>query len=142
MDPVSAIGLSGSIVGIVDVIARSILSLLDLQKQFKDADGTLIALIGQLQTMKAGLEQVRALIDDSEQSYQLQMDLSSAVKACDVRVHNLDEKITELDRSKADKLTFESKVRLVLGSKGTEVCLTRLDRQANAITMLISALNW
>jgi hypothetical protein len=53
MDPVSAIGLVGSIIGVVDVISGNISSIIDLQSRYKTADLKVHLLIGQLSTLKA-----------------------------------------------------------------------------------------
>jgi hypothetical protein len=49
MDPVSAIGLVGAVVGVVDVISRNIGYLMDLQSRYKSADIKISLLIDSFQ---------------------------------------------------------------------------------------------
>src|SRR5690349_18540885 len=118
MDPVSAIGLVGTVVGIVDVIGRSILSLNDLRKRLTEADLTVTLLIGQLNTVKAALNQVQSwmnesLLEDSNH-YQLLLDLESSLNSCRLLIGLIDSQISKLEWSEKDALKFESKARIVL----------------------------
>jgi hypothetical protein len=140
-----AIGVVGSILGIIDVATRCISSLADLRKRFKESNLTIETLSGQLVTVKAALSQINLLIAESlsqdEQHYQLTLDLSAAIGCCNLLLRLLDEQIARLQYSDTDEVTFISKVNLMLESKGTEECLTRLDRQTNALNLLITAFN-
>ena len=62
MEPVSVIGLTGPIIGIVDVAARSISAVRILQQRWKLADLTIILLISQLTTPKAAMSQIEVCI--------------------------------------------------------------------------------
>lgn len=68
------IGTTAAIVGIVDVLARSIKKLHDLQKQRQGANITLAALMGELTATKAALKELRVSVErhaDDEQHYDL-----------------------------------------------------------------------
>ncbi|KIW66188.1 hypothetical protein PV04_08389 [Phialophora macrospora] len=138
-----AIGVVGSLLGIIDVATRCISSLANLRKRFKELNLTIETLAGQLITVKAALSQIDLLIAESlsqdEQHYQLTLDLSGAIGCCNLLLRLLDEQISGLQYSDTDEVTFLSKVNLMLESKGTEECLTRLDRQTNALNLLITA---
>lgn len=137
-----AVGLVGALLGIIDKTARCISSLAEIQQRFKSANLTLELLTGQLFTVKAALSQLCDLIKESlveEQHYQLTLDLDVGVYCCNLLTRLLEEQIVKLQYIDADELTFKSKVSLLLGSKGTDECLTRLDRQINALNLLITA---
>ena len=139
------VGVVGSIVGIVDVIARSLSALVKLNLELKQADNSLLTMIGELGTTKAALEQLSQLYStispDSAGSYQFEIDLGHAINAAKGLVTIIDEKITSLGRCdpNTDRLNFEGKIRLVLDSAGFEQSLVRLDRLLNAMNLLITA---
>lgn len=144
MEAVAVLGAVGSIVGIVDVVSRTILSLRDMQSRFKKANFTLDCLVGELTSTKAALNQVRALLDgfpeDAEQYYLLSMDLSDALRSCQLLVDFIDERVSELKTTDGGTgPTFESKVRIVLDDKETTQCLKRVSRQIAALNLLITA---
>lgn len=140
------IGAAGAILGIIDVATRSISTLLDVKKRFKEANLTLELLSSQLLTVKAALEQIHAIINETlrgdEQHYSLIMSMDSTIKCCNLLIRLLDENIAKLEYSENDALSFENRVRLVLDSKGIEECQSRLDRQINALNLILTAFQW
>ncbi|KAJ9610783.1 hypothetical protein H2200_005560 [Cladophialophora chaetospira] len=114
-----------------------------MRKRFKEINITIELLSGQLVTVKAALSQINLLISESlsqnEQHFQLTMDLGVATGCCNLLLRLLDEQIAKLQYSDMDEVTFVSKVNMMLESKGTEECLIRLDRQINALNLLITA---
>ena len=141
------VGVVGSIVGIVDVIARSTSALIKLNHELRQADTSLLTMIGELGTTKAALEQLGQLVSavnpECPGSYQFEIDLGYALTAAKGLVTIIDEKISSLARSDAntDRLKFEGRVRLVLTSAGFEQSLVRLGRLLNAMNVLITAFN-
>lgn len=59
MDPVSVVGLAGALIGIADVLSRSIGGLISLQSKYRSSSLVVSLLIGQLTTLKAALGQVQ-----------------------------------------------------------------------------------
>lgn len=117
MDPVSVLGLAGSIVGIIEVAARSIVALRALQQRWKTADLTINVLISQLTTLKAALSQIKEWISNSlsaSQHYQLVMDLGASLASCDTLRLFIDGQLSHLNRNDSNALDFESKIKAVL----------------------------
>ncbi|KAI7783283.1 hypothetical protein LA080_012038 [Diaporthe eres] len=56
MDPISAVGFVSAIAGIVDLIAKGVLSLSDFQSRYRIVDLKVSLLIGQLSTLKNALQ--------------------------------------------------------------------------------------
>ena len=77
-----AIAVAGSVMGIIDVIVSSILTLNDLCKRTKEAEVVVSILISQLSTIKAALDQIRKWTDESLRDnmshYQLIIDLETS----------------------------------------------------------------
>ena len=140
-----AIGLAGAVLGIIDVVTRCISGLAELRRKFKEANLTVEALSGQLATVRAALTQIHGLINErltnDSQHYQLVIDLELAIKCCALLIGLIDEQVSKLDAGDAEALDFQSKVKIMLESKGTEDCLNRLDRQTSALNPLLTAFN-
>jgi hypothetical protein len=146
MEVAGIIGTAGAIVGIIDIAARSILVLADIRRRFKETNLTLELLSNQLLSVRTALEQIHALINDSleedDPHYSMMISLDSSVKCCGFLVRLLDENIAKFEYDDDESLTLESRVRLVLDSKGIEECQARLDRQINALTLVLTAYKW
>ena len=69
-----AISTAASIIGVLDVLTRSVIKLYEIQKKLDEANITLAALIGELTATKAALRELHAAVDvhsDQEQHYDL-----------------------------------------------------------------------
>jgi hypothetical protein len=138
------IGTVGAIVGIIDVATRSISTIAGIRKRFKEVNLTVELLFTQLVSVKTALDQIHHLIEESlqdDQHYQLVMNMDIAINGCNLLIRVLDDQISKLEYDEDEKITFESTVKMVLESEGTEECLTRLDRQISALTLIITAYN-
>ncbi len=146
MDPASAISLAGSVFSIVDVVTRMIKSLHELQQRWKAADLTVAILISQLTTLKAALNQIAEWISSSlsavPQYHQLIIDLEGSLGSCNVLITFMDHHISKLTWTEAKALNFESRVRVVLEDKTTKDCLSHLNNQTNALSLLLTASSW
>ena len=145
MDPVSVLGLAGSIVGIVEVAARSISALRALQQRWKTADLTINILISQLTTLKAALSQIKEWISNSLsaiQHYQLVMDLGASLESCDTLLLFIDGQLSHLNWNDSNALDFDSKIKAVLQDKKVQECANHLANQSAALNLLLTALSW
>ena len=147
MDPVSLISLAGSIVGIVDVISRSIITLRNLQQRWQAANFTVTLLIGQLTTLKAALNHISdwsqsASLDTIPCYHQLVIDLDTSLECCKGLVRFIDKQISRLEWDETRSLTFESHIRAVLDGSGVKECANHLNNQSTALNLLLTAFNW
>ena len=145
MDPISALGLAGSVVGLIDVAARSINALRALQRRWKAADLTINLLISQLTTLRAALNQIEEWITASpnaNQHYQLIIDLGATLESCEILLLFIDGKLNELDWSDSNNLSFESKIKIALQDTDVKECATHLANQSTALNLLLTVVNW
>ena len=146
MDPVSIIGLAGSIVNIVDVIGKSIHKLRDLQRRWNAADLTVNSLTGHLTTLRLALNQIHTWISSSfsqnPQHEQLVIDLGDSLKCCDALINFLHDHLSQLDWTDKDELTMASKITAVFHDSEVKECQTQLTHQTSALTLLLTVLNW
>lgn len=145
MDPVSAIGLVGSVLGIVDIITKSVAYLSSLQSRYKVADLKVSLLIGQLSTLKAALDQVAALINsrpDVPRDNKLVNDLSVALTCVEAVIFAVDDRLSDLERNGNYGLTSLSKAGFVWDEQTMNDYLSLLNNQVNALNLFLTALQW
>jgi chaperonin cofactor prefoldin len=147
MDPVSAVGLAGALVGIGDVITRSIRSLIDLQSKYRSSSLVVSLLIGQLTTLKAALNQITEWVGNSlvsvPQHEQLVADLQASLGSCHVLIFVLEERIEKLEQEQdhGDDLTVKGKIGFLLEESSLNEFTNHLNNQVNALNLLLTALN-
>ena len=146
MEVVSIIGLTGSVLGIVDVVAKSISMLRRLQLRWQAADWTVNSLLGQLDTLKLALSQISDWLSmdlAADPQHALLADgLCTSLDCCRTLTSFLASHISQLELGEADVLTFESRVKIVLNDSRFKECMTQLSNQSSALTLLLTALNW
>jgi hypothetical protein len=146
MDPVSSIGLVGSVVGIVDVITKSVAHLSGLQSSYKIADLKVRLLVGQLSTLKAALDQIASLIDSRPgipRDEKLVNDLSIALTCVKAVILAIDTRLSDL-QIRDDNLGLKtlSKVGFVWDEQTINDYLSLLNNQVNALNLFLTALQW
>lgn len=145
MDPISAISFVSAIAGIVDLIAKGVLSLSDLQSRYRIADIKVSLLIGQLSTLKAALIQVGLLVEDvshAPRDIQLVSALSTSLASLETIIGALDTRLSQLQRNSEDGLSNWGRVNYVWDEQTMRDYLSLLDHQVNALGLLLSALQW
>ena len=146
MDPFSIVGAASSIVNLLDIASRCIVSLRELQQRWSGVDWTVGLLVGQLATFRAALEQIHEWIasslDAAPQHHQLVMDLDAALGSCHLLISVIDNHVSSLQWRDADELTFASKAKMVWRDQDIQSCVNHLHHQTAALNLLLTALNW
>lgn len=145
MDPASAIGAASAVLGIVNLIAKNVASLSDLQSRYGAADIKVSLLIGQLSTVKAALKQIAKLLEDGNGALrdpELIDDFSTSLECVEAVVVVLDDKISLVQRNAANALTVRSKISFMWDEKTMDDYLNLLNNQIHAIGLLLTALQW
>lgn len=143
MDPVSAIGLVGSVVGIVDVAAKSIRTLRELQERWKLTDLTIKLLIAQYDILRVVLDQTSDWIGISTanepQNIQLVLRLTEAIDSSNIILGHVYEQISSLrDYGRDGALTFSKKRKLLSEEKMIKECLSLVTNQVGAFHLLLT----
>ena len=146
MDPLSGLALTGTILGIVDVIARSINGLTSLQSRYKRVDLKIQLLVGQLTTLKAALKQVDDLVTTSQAAFgentQLVTDLKTSIGCCEAIILVLDDRICQCQRNEGNGLSPVAKAQLLWDEKDISDFQNVLNNQLNALNLLLTAMHW
>lgn len=145
MDPASAIGVASAVLAIVNIIAKNVVSLSDLQVKYNTADLKVGLLIGQLSTIKAALNQIAGLFENDVRVLRdpgLIHDLSTSLGCVEAVVVVLDDKISLVQRNAANDLTIRSKVNFMWDEKTMDDYLNLLNNQIQALGLLLTAFQW
>ena len=146
MDPASVIALAGSVVSIVDVTGRSLSFLVELRAKYRKANLTVSLLIGQLSTLKAALNQISEWITTSlvgvPQHQQLMADLDVSLKACNILILVLYDRVSCLEKGTSSELRTLDKAQFLWEEKGMNDYLNHLNNQINALNLLLNAFQW
>lgn len=140
------IGAVGAIVGIVDVVSRTVLTLRDIKARLDGADAKLVELIGELTAIKAALSHVKGLIEDNANEdvhYQFVMDLEDTLGCCLPLVQLIDDRVMQAGWHEGETSleAFKNKIALVLRHEDTMDALARVNRMLTALNTLILAYN-
>jgi hypothetical protein len=146
-DPISIIGTVSAIANLVDLMGKTVQSLQELRSRWKDADFIFMSLVSQLTTLRASLNRIHHWLHsvEAELYYQLQLDLEASTSCCWVLAEKLDSFVTQLHESGASnrgRLDVKGKFKLVFGSSSVDEVLRMIDRQTNALALLLTACNW
>ena len=139
------IGVVGSIANIVDVTAKCISVLQSLQRRWRAADLTVIALVSQLSVFRTALDQINQWImlkpDTDCQHHQTTIDLDFTLNCCQDMIIFVNDYVSQLDWDQARGLTFRGKAKAVMDDGSMKQCIDFLNTQSVALNLLITALN-
>jgi guanine nucleotide-binding protein G(i) subunit alpha len=143
-DPLTIIGAAASVASIVELLGKTISALHTLHSRWKEADFTFSNLISQLTTLKVALSKLQEWMetDIDEPHHQLVMDLEASVTYCRMLVRRIDTEVEDLQQNIGVGLDAQSKIKLLLKNGSLEELQKMVDRQANALTLLLTICNW
>lgn len=143
-DPLTIIGAAASVVQIVEVLAKTLSRLSELNERWKQAEYTFINLIAQLSALKAALNKLQEWMDTDidETHHQLVMDLELSIKCCRMLIDKMDSEVSELSRSADSGLNSQGKIKLMIKNGKLEELQKMVERQTNALTLLLTVCNW
>lgn len=146
MDPVSAIGLASALLGIGELIGKSLLRLSSLQSRYRSSSLVITLLTGQMTTLRAALNQIAGLVNSNVNGVagheQLVLDLNVAVDTCKILISELETRISQVERSADGTLSAKGKLWFLLEESGLKEFAGFLDHQTNAFNLLVSAITW
>lgn len=139
--PIKAAEAGGTILGIIDMITRSITMLRDIQNQDADVYFIISSITAQLTTLRAALANIRewAESESIETHHQLVMDLGDTISCCGMLMERLNAEVSKLqaDVSARVKAAFSRK-----SIDNLQNLQNMIERQASALNLLITAYSW
>ncbi|MCJ1353788.1 MAG: hypothetical protein MMC33_003775 [Icmadophila ericetorum] len=144
--PISVIGFVSSVLGVVDIVACTIISLRELQLRWKAASLTISLLLGQLTVLKAALTWISDWISTSlagiAQHYQLVVYLEASLESCKILISHIDQRLSRLKLDDSSNLTIEGKIKTVLEDGALKDLYSHISNQANAFNPQLTVLSW
>jgi hypothetical protein len=143
-EAIAVIGTAGTIANIIDILGKTINTIRELRNGWKEADFTFLCLVSQLGALRAALTKIKewADVDMADPHHQLLMDLDTSMSCCRILISKIDDRMSELHQSPDETLDFSSKMKIVFGSKSMDDLQKMIERQTNALTLLLTACNW
>ncbi|KAK5657153.1 hypothetical protein OQA88_3210 [Cercophora sp. LCS_1] len=140
-DPLTIVGTVGAVLGIVDVLAKTISSVSQLREQWKLVDTVVITFELQLTSMHTALSQIKDWADanSGDPHYQLAIDLDRCLSHCQSLVSIIEAEMDDL-RNKGDQ-SVASKIQFLFKTQGMVEVQKMMDHVTAALNLLLTACN-
>jgi hypothetical protein len=138
------IGAVGAIVNIIDATTKVISAIGEVRAKWKDADLTLLSLASQLSAFRAALRRIHEWVGSElpEAHHQLVMDLDETLSFCDILIKRIEALFTDWESLVTQPTATGTRWKITFGNKGLDNMLVLVERQTNALTLLLTACNW
>jgi uncharacterized protein YaaN involved in tellurite resistance len=143
-DPISVAGLGLAIPGLVDLLAKTISKLRELFNRWQEADLQLLAVTAQLSTLRAILQKIHEWQEedlDEPPSFQLVMDLNTAISVISIVAQRLDAEIPVIPDDRPS-LTASDKANIVWATNRLASLQTMLQHQITTLNALLAVCSW
>jgi guanine nucleotide-binding protein G(i) subunit alpha len=143
-DPITIIGATAAVADILGLLCKVISTVSELRRQWTDADLVVFTFESQLITLKAALIKIKEWMDANfdDPHYQLVMDLDRCIACCGMLISRIDAQLASIIPTGGIQLNTISKLQLLFKTKGIKDVQECIDRQTNALTLLLTACNW
>jgi hypothetical protein len=149
MDPVSIVGLIGSILSIADAVTKSISKLSDLKSRYHNAPLQITTLVGQLYIIRAAIEELQRWklkdLDNEPRYYQLAAQIDTSLSCFVPLIAALEQYLDKLDislQATTGGPTRQNKFLVAWNEADIALYLNLLDRQINALNLFLQAIHW
>jgi guanine nucleotide-binding protein G(i) subunit alpha len=148
MDPASILGIIGSVISIADIVTRSVRRLSSLKTKFKDVPFLVTTLTGQLCTVQAALDQLSVWakrdLNSNDRYKKLATQVGDALECFGPLIKALESRLDQIEGVDQGESQNNTAKRLFFLWTERELMdyLSLLDRQVNALTLLLQALQW
>ena len=147
-DPLTIFGAAASVISIIDVFSRTIMTIRSLRSQWKEADIALLSLTTQLSALSAALGKIQEWMEsgvvEEGLHYQLVMDLQASLECCRLlgcRMWNEVEEMSLRRLGEEGTMALGERARFVLMGGGMGEVQGMIDRQISALGLLLAACN-
>lgn len=140
----AVVGSVGAIINIIDGASKIISVIHNLQQQWHDADLAVLSLASQLSAFRAALRRINDWLDSEVPAahHQLVMDLDETLSFCNVLIIQIETLSAGWEQLLEDPKSIAGRWKVTFGNKGLDNVLVLVERQTNALTLLLSACNW
>lgn len=146
MDPMKLVAILGSVIDTSGVVGMSIKRLTELKRAYRNVPFVTTILIGQLHIIQTALDQLASTWDSQNfkrhpRYQQLAMQIGTALECFTPLMLTLQQKLENVNAEK-DIMTVKTKVFFLWNEKEMNHYFTLVDRQVNALNLLVQAIQW
>lgn len=149
MDPLSIVGLIASIVSIADAVTKSIRKLSLLKTKYQNAPFQITVLIGQLYIVQAAIDELTRWrsksLSQNPRYRHLAMQIDTALDCFCPLILSLQQYLDEIEaslESDSHGSHVKGKLAYVWNEQDIASYLDLIDRQVNALTLFLQAIQW
>ncbi|KAJ2979931.1 hypothetical protein NUW58_g7079 [Xylaria curta] len=143
MDPVTIVQIVGTAVSFGDVVIKCIAGLRLLKTKYHDAPLVISTIIGQLYMVQSALDQL-ARWNKPEHAYdpryrQLAGQIDNALDCFSLLITALEQQLQDFELASGNNMTTKQRLTFLWSEKGISDFSVLLDRQVNALNLLLQA---
>lgn len=146
MDPATIIQIIGTALSLGEVVVKSITKLSSIKARYQGAPMVLSTMIGQLYIVQSALDQLGALsrpeLSRSPRHHHLAQQVGNSLDCFGALILALGEHLDQFQVSEAANMTVKDRIAFLWSEKDMLDYSTLLDRQVNALTLLLQAMQW
>lgn len=146
MDPVSIIQIVGVVVSLGDVVVRCIAGLSSLRAKYHDAPIHITTMIGNLFIVQAAMNQLSVFrspeLSRSSRYQELASQMGNALDSFGPLMVKLDRELSRLNRKDSSGRATRSRIAFLWSERAIFSFSEDLDRQVNALNLLLQAIHW
>lgn len=146
MDPVTIVQLVGTAVTLSDAVFKCIKRLHSLKAKYHDAPLVISTITGQLYMVQAALEQLkvwnRPEYERHPRYLQLAMQMDNFLECFSHVIFALANRLEDFQSDSSRTITVKQKLMFLWGEQETAEYSVLLDRQVNALNLLLQAVQW
>jgi hypothetical protein len=146
MDPVTIFQIVGTAVSLGDVVVKCITGLSALKTSYHDAPMHISTMIGQLYIVRTALDQLSVWNkgeNDRDPRYrELALQIGNSLDSFGVLILALQKLIDQFDSPGPSSMAAKSRIKFLWSEKEIAEYSTLLDRQVNALSLLLQATQW
>lgn len=146
MDPATVFQIVGTVVSLGDVVIKCIAGLSALKAKFHDAPLIVTSMIGQLHMVKIAQEQLSPLNSprfNRDQRYrQLATQIGNALDSFGPILLALSQQLDQYEGLDTLRMTAQRRLGFVHSERELTNLSILLDRQVNALNLLLQAIQW
>ncbi|KAI0443853.1 hypothetical protein F4803DRAFT_294885 [Xylaria telfairii] len=144
-DPLSIIGAAGTVANILEITCKVISKIKDFHDRWQDAEFDMLNIASQLVPFKNSLIWIQEWLmacGENDQYHQFTMDLDLTLKCCHRLVSKVESYTNEIVIDECGEISLETraKLRIAKDTKTLEELQKMIDRQTNALSLLLEEL--
>lgn len=146
MDPATIIQIIGTALSLGEVVVKSITKLSSIKARYQGAPMVLSTMIGQLYIVQSALDQLGVLsrpeLSQSPRHHHLAQQVGNSLDCFGALILALGEHLDQFQVSETANMTVKDRIAFLWSEKDMLDYSALLDRQVNALTLLLQAMQW